>query len=90
MSATATSYADTTAVAGNTYYYVVKAVNGPAVSPASNEAGVAMPTSGSTIPVDLAGAVQPGRASRPTAPLSRGGLDGNGNALSETEVGTQP
>ena len=29
LAATATSYADTTAVAGNTYYYVVKAINAP-------------------------------------------------------------
>ena len=54
LSAGATSYADTTVAAGSTYYYVVKAINGPAISPASNEAGVAMPQSGSTVPVNLA------------------------------------
>ena len=87
LSATATSYADATAVAGNTYYYVVKAVNGPAVSPASNEAGVAMPTSGSAIQVDLAGEYNlVGITADGTS--FRGGLDGHGNALSETEVGT--
>ena len=35
---TATTYVDTTGVAGNTYYYVVKAVTGSSISPASNTA----------------------------------------------------
>ncbi len=87
LSAGATSYADTTAVAGNTYYYVVKAINGIAVSPASTETGTTMPTSGSTVEVDLAS--QYNLAGITTDGASFGsGLDGHGNALSETEVGT--
>ncbi len=37
-SVTSTNYTDTTGVAGNTYYYVVKAVNGSAISPPSSAA----------------------------------------------------
>ena len=69
---------------GNTYYYVVKAINGPAVSAASNEAGVTMPTSGSTIQVDLAGQYNLTGITANGASFS-GGLDGKGNALSETK-----
>ncbi|HEX4145463.1 MAG TPA: fibronectin type III domain-containing protein [Pirellulales bacterium] len=87
LSATATSYSDTTAVAGNTYYYVVKAVDGPALSSASNEAGVTMPATASTIPVDLGGQYNLAGITVNGAKFS-GGLDGQGNALSETEVGT--
>jgi len=87
LSSSTTSYVDTSAVPGNTYYYVVKAVNGPATSSASNEAEVTMPTSSSSISVDLssdynlAGIVADGSH-------FSGGIDGNGNALSATELGT--
>jgi hypothetical protein len=87
LSASATSYVDTTAVGGNTYYYVVKAVNGLAASPASNEAGVAMPTSGSTIPVNLTGNYNVAGITTDGTSFT-GGLDGNGNALSASHVGT--
>jgi hypothetical protein len=43
LSATATSYADTTVQQGNTYFYVVKALDGDDVSPASNEATASLP-----------------------------------------------
>ena len=88
MSASATSYADTTAAAGSSYYYVVKAVNGLAVSPASNEAGVAMPTSsGSIIPVNLASYYNVTAVTVNGADTNVG-LDGAGNSFSESEVGT--
>jgi len=44
LAATATSYADTTVQQGNTYYYVVKALDGDELSPASNEVSATLPT----------------------------------------------
>ena len=55
LSANADSYVDTTGVPGNTYFYVVKAINGAAVSPASNEFKVTLPASGPATQVDLSG-----------------------------------
>ena len=57
---TATNYTDTTSLAGNTYYYVVKAVNGSAVSPASNVASATSANTATTTEVDLNWRVQPG------------------------------
>ena len=82
-----TSYVDTTAVPGNTYYYLVKSIVGSAVNAASNEATVTMPTNRSSIQVDLSSEYNLTGIYANGAKFS-GGLDGGGNALSETEVGT--
>ncbi|HEX4145358.1 MAG TPA: fibronectin type III domain-containing protein [Pirellulales bacterium] len=88
LAATATSYSDTTAVAGNTYFYVVKAVNTPAVSAASNEAtATALISDDTAAQVDLSGEYNlTGITANGTT--FAGGLDGNGNALSATLLGT--
>jgi hypothetical protein len=84
----ATTYQDTTALAGNSYFYVVKAVNGPVVSASSNEATAAtVATSGNTTQVDL------GSAYNLLGIVADGdtfsaGLDGLGNALSGTQLGS--
>ncbi|HEX4147156.1 MAG TPA: choice-of-anchor Q domain-containing protein, partial [Pirellulales bacterium] len=82
-----TSYHDTTVVAGNTYYYVVKAIDGSATSASSNEV-VAKITSGaiSSTPVSLTGAYSLTGITVDGAKFS-GGLDGGGHALSESLVG---
>ena len=77
---TATNYTDTTAMAGNTYYYVVKAVNGAAISPASNAASATVANT-CPRPKSIWPASTTWRASLTTAQFS-GGLDGHGNALS--------
>ena len=61
LASTATSYQDTSVLAGNTYYYTVKAVNGTATSVASNEASVTVATASPTTEVDLAGTLQSDR-----------------------------
>ena len=75
-----TSFDDTTAVAGNTYYYVIKAIGGAAASPASNEVTAALPASGASTVVDLASYFN---LTGITAKGSKftGGLDGVGYAL---------
>jgi uncharacterized repeat protein (TIGR01451 family) len=87
LAATATSFADTTTVAGNTYFYVVRAINAPAVSSASNEANVTMPAAGAAIQVDLAGDYNLDGISAAGTHFA-GGLDGHGNDLSATALGT--
>jgi len=87
LAATATSYSDTTAVAGNTYYYVVKAINTPAVSAASNEVHATTTNSATTTAVDLTGEYSLTGITADGSTFS-GGLDGNGNALSATLLGT--
>ncbi len=47
------AYADATALPGNTYFYTIKALDGPAASAASNEASLAVAASGTTAQVDL-------------------------------------
>ena len=82
-----TSFDDTTAVAGNTYYYVIKAIGGTAASPASNEVTAALPASGASTVVDLASYFN---LTGITAKGSKftGGLDGVGYALSSGALGT--
>ena len=87
LSSTATSYQDTTVVAGNTYYYTVKAVNGPATSAASNEAHVTVASTAATTEVDLTGLYNLTGITDDGTTFG-GGFDGDGNALSETQVGT--
>jgi hypothetical protein len=87
LAATATSYSDTTAVAGNTYYYVVKAINTPAVSAASNEVHATTTNSATTTEVDLTGEYNQTGITADGSTFS-GGLDGKGNALSATLLGT--
>jgi hypothetical protein len=86
LAATATSFADTTGVVGNTYFYVVKAIGGPAISPASNEASATLKTIGSTTRVDLSGKFNLTGITADGARYS-GGLDGGGNALSAKQLG---
>ena len=83
----ATSYQDTTAIAGNTYYYVVQAVNGSATSPSSNEVAAALPASGTSTAVDLASAFNLTGITANGAKFT-GGLDGVGNALSAASLGS--
>ena len=82
-----TSYVDATALPGNTYYYVVKAIVGSAVNGVSTEAHLTMPSSSSTTQVDLTTQYNLTGITANGATFS-GGLDDQGNALSETEVGT--
>jgi hypothetical protein len=84
---TATSYTDSGRVAGNTYYYTVKAINYPAVSAASTEASLTMPTSGLTTQVDLSSDFNLLGISANGAHIS-GGLDGAGNTYSANVLGT--
>ncbi len=84
---TGTSYVDATALPGNTYYYVVKAIVGSAVNGVSTEAHLTMPLSSSTTPVDLSTQYNLTGIAANGATFS-GGLDGQGNDLSETELGT--
>ena len=86
---TTTNYTDTTALAGNTYHYVVNAVTGSAASPVSNIASATTPNNTPTTEVDLSGQYNLTGITADGASFS-GGLDGQGNALSETEVGTSP
>jgi Fibronectin type III domain len=88
LAGTATSYVDTTAKAGNSYYYVIKAISGAGTSSGSNEAAV---TLASTLPgftqVDLSSQFNlvgiEANGTRFT-----GGLDGTGDALSSAILGT--
>ena len=88
LSSSATSFTDSTAFAGNTYYYVVKAVSGGVSSPASNEASATAAASGSTIEVDLSSAANAqGLAANGSDYSAYGGLDGYGDALSSNALG---
>ncbi len=85
--ATTTNYTDTTAMAGNTYLYVVKAVNGSAISPASSAVSATVANSSPATEADLTGQYDLIGITDDGSHFS-GGLDNDGNALSETEVGT--
>jgi fibronectin type 3 domain-containing protein len=87
LSAGTTSYQDTTALAGNTYFYVVKAISGSTVSAATNEASVTLASSGTTNEVDLNGQYNQVGITADGAKFS-GGIDGTGDALSATQLGT--
>ncbi len=87
LPATATSYADSTTLPGNTYYYVIKAVNGAGVSPVSNEAKATLPSNGSNTEVDLTGEFNLAGITANGARFSSG-LDGHGHALSAATLGT--
>ena len=73
---------------GNTYYYTVKATNYPAVSPASTEVNVTLPTSGSSTAVDLTNDYNLLGITADGVYFSGGGLDGAGNAYSANVLGT--
>jgi hypothetical protein len=88
LPSSATSYTDPGLMAGNTYYYTVKAVNYPAVSAPTAEAHVTLPTVGSTTPVDLGGIYNLVGITNNGAQFSGGGLDGAGNAYSANVLGT--
>ncbi|HEX4146566.1 MAG TPA: choice-of-anchor Q domain-containing protein [Pirellulales bacterium] len=87
LPASATSYADTTALPGNTYFYVVRAINAPLAGPASSEVSVTTPASGAAIPVDLAGDYNLLGITAAGAHFA-GGLDGDGNTLNAATLGT--
>ena len=88
LAADATSYVDTTAVPGNTYYYKVVAMDGDA---SSNEASAATPTAGPTTEVDLTSAFNfTGIVTDSSTFSSTGGLDGAGHALSATVLDENP
>jgi hypothetical protein len=87
LAAGVTSFHDTSVVAGNTYFYVVQAIDGPAVSANSNQASAKVPAIGTTTQVDLrdafniVGIVTDGQR-------FSGGLDGGGDALSGRLLGS--
>ena len=82
-----TSFKDTGVIAGNSYYYVVQAIDGPAASANSNEVSAMVPASGSTTQVDLRGAFNLVGITRNGQPFA-GGLDGGGHALAGSLLGT--
>ncbi len=67
----ATSYQDTTALAGNTYFYVVKAISGPGLSAPTNEASVSARQQRDYRQSRFERSIQSGGESRPTAPRSQ-------------------
>jgi hypothetical protein len=83
----ATSFHDTSVVAGNAYYYVVRAVDGPALGGASNQASALVPATGSTTAVDLRGAFNLVGITA-GGQTFHGGLDGSGDALSANLLGS--
>ena len=84
---TATSYVDTTGMAGNPYYYTVEAINGAAVSPPSNEVDATFANSAGTLEVDLSGQFNDEGITVTGTQLSNGGLDRAGHTLSESFIG---
>ncbi len=87
LSPTATTYIDATVVPGNTYYYLVRALNGPAASTNSNEATAELTDATADVQVDLAGDFNlTGITADGTK--TTGGLDGSGNTLSANLLGT--
>jgi hypothetical protein len=87
LAASATSFKDTTGLAGNTYFYVVQAIIGQTVGGASNEASATLTTSGTTSAVDLTGLFNQQGITADGAHFSAG-IDGMGDALSATQLGT--
>jgi fibronectin type 3 domain-containing protein len=87
LGAGVTSYVDSSVVAGNSYYYVVQAVNGPVASASSNEATVALAASGSAAQVDLTSAFNVAGITADGVRFGTG-LDGVGDTLSATNLGT--
>ncbi|HTU25196.1 MAG TPA: Ig-like domain repeat protein [Pirellulales bacterium] len=84
-----TSYVDSSTVAGNTYYYTVKAINYPAMSVASDEASAtATPSVSGVTQVDLSSNYNLLGISANNTPFTGGGQDGAGNAYSSAVVGT--
>ncbi len=82
LSSGTTTYQDTDVVAGNTYYYVVQALDGATASPKSNVQSATVPNTATTTEIDLTGAFNRAGITVDGQPFS-GGLDGHGNALSE-------
>ena len=88
LSPTAASYLDSTVVPGNTYYYVVQAINGPATSASSNEASGEIAGNSGNVAVDLSAAFNVNGISTDGTKVSGGGLDTLGNTLSANLLGT--
>ncbi len=89
LSATATGYQDNSALAGQTYDYVVQAINGSATSANSNEAQVTVASnSAATQAVNLVSAFNLTGIAADGATFTGGGLDRAGNALSANLLGT--
>ena len=87
LAADATSFTDATALAGNTYYYIVQAVNG-SLTGASSEASLTLAAGGSQTQVDLSGACnRQGLTTDGVTYSGSGGLDGAGDSLSATLLG---
>ncbi len=87
LAAGATSYQDTGAAPGGTYYYVVQALNGAASSPNSNEVHATVAGTGATNQVNLAAAFNRTGITADGATFS-GGFDGVGAALSANLLGS--
>ncbi len=82
-----TTYQDSTAIPGNTYYYVVKAIDGTALSAGSNEVTAAFANASTSTAVDLTSSFNlTGITANGTK--FTGGIDGVGNALSSTGLGS--
>ena len=81
-----TSYTDTSAIAGNTYYYIVQAVYGGSTA-SSNELSATLAASGSTTVVDLSSVFNRVGLAADGTNFS-GGLDGYGDALSANALGS--
>ncbi len=85
LSSATTTYQDTTVTAGTQYFYVVKAVDGTVTGASSNEQSATAANTGSGTSLatyyNLTGITTDGKT-------FSGGLDGGGNALSETLLGT--
>ncbi len=87
LSPSDTTFLDANVVPGNTYYYFVRALNGPAASADSNEASAAITDNTGNVQADLAGAFNLTGITSNGAKFT-GGLDGEGNALSANLLGT--
>ncbi len=87
LSPSSTFYMDGSAIAGNTYYYVVQAINGPATSANSNEASAEIADGSGNTAVDLSHNFNLAGITADGAKVT-GGIDGQGNALSGNLLGT--
>ena len=87
LAASATTYTDSTVTAGNSYYYLVKAIYGGS-STSGSEVSATVAMSGS-VAVDLSSQFNAvGLAANGSDFSSYGGIDGYGDALSSTQLGT--